>query len=157
PLCFCAPESIRDASTGRVSPRRATYFLVVQQESRQRSAPRRLGPSGFPRSGRFHRPVLNSLRSNSRTGLPRRNHPPLGEPEGTWVAATSAVTYTLAGRCKSAGHCATTGVEVHFHADIERGNALLLSPTHWFARCRAMHRIARALPLTPALPAWSVS
>ena len=95
PPCFYSPEPVWSVSTGRDSPRRATYFLGTRQESRQRNAPRRLGPSGFPRSGRFRRPVLNSLRSNSRTGLPRRNHPPLGEPEGNWVAAVGAVTYTL--------------------------------------------------------------
>jgi len=47
-------KSDQQASTGRDSPRRATYFLGARQESRQRNAPRRLAgcagslaPGGF--------------------------------------------------------------------------------------------------------------
>ena len=83
-------EFVGLVSTGRDSPRRATFFLVSRQERRQRNVPRIRAPSGFPRFGGFRRPVLNSLCSDSRTGLPRRNPPALGASEGRMGARGAA-------------------------------------------------------------------
>ena len=66
--------------TCRDSPRRARYFLVMRQESSQRSAPRLPGPAGCPRCGRPAGPVAKLAgqkrpSSDNATGLPPANLP----------------------------------------------------------------------------------
>ncbi len=69
---------------GRVSPRRATYFLVVRQESRQRNVPRCRAPFG----GSLLPAMPGGVFANSPFGLRhakpffRPSSPPVGAPEG---------------------------------------------------------------------------
>ena len=74
---------------GRVSPRRATFFLVVRQERRQRNVPRCRAPFG----GSLLPGPSGGVCANSPYGLKhaqpfsRLPNPPVGAPEGTGNAA----------------------------------------------------------------------
>ena len=77
------PRRLRNV--GRVSPRRATFFLVVRQERRQRNVPRCRAPFG----GSLLPGPSGGVCANSPCGLKhaqpffRLPNPPVGAPEGT--------------------------------------------------------------------------
>jgi hypothetical protein len=65
--------------TRRDSPRRARYFLVMRQESTQRSAPRLPGPAGCPRCVRSAGPVAK-LAGHKTAVVGQRDRTTPGEP-----------------------------------------------------------------------------
>ena len=90
----CPEQTCRD------SPRQARYFLVMRQESTQRSAPRRPGPtaSDYPRCGRPAGPVAK-LAGHKTAVVGQRDRTAPGEPSslgGTEGDANRRAWWTVA-------------------------------------------------------------